>query len=377
MMAASHVSFVLYIIWSIIVLCSGETIGYGWSQWFGNNGSTTDQLFTLKSPQNTSIIRVCISIQSSYSFVRGITAYFSDNYASTGGGGGKRLCLDALNQGQCFASIYVDYASAALEGLQLSTSDNIHFPYLGSRYGGFSSTVSAINLCLSGIQVYWDTDVISGIRFHFSATDDLVYQEYQTTEVTEQPVQISNKQQTSSTQVSSVTKQEQPVIINIKSQNNDSSASTIAFIVIFMIICICLFVICYKVWGNRYQGMRNMVEFASCCKNSTAVIDDNHIWLKQWLTDTVCLEQYYKHFVVNGYERKEFVKNIEKVSQLEAMCIVKQGHQNHILKEIQKLRSKHNCIDVIDLELQNDNGKKTNENAGHLYQGVENEIIVN
>eukprot|EP01083_Nonionella_stella_P183931 665934_1 len=76
---------------SITTFCKGHIAG--WSEWFGSPNSTV----TAGSP-------------------------FSK----------RRLCTDSVNEGQCFTSVYVTYDDSFVWGLQLMTSDNILFSWLGN-----------------------------------------------------------------------------------------------------------------------------------------------------------------------------------------------------------------------------------------------------
>merc|ERR1712228_470805 len=70
--------------------------------------------------------------------------------------------------------------------------------------------------------------------------------------------------------------------------------------------------------------------------------DDGAIELKQWLMmmkfGEVFCEKYFQAFVVNGYQSLDFIKEIEKKSDLTDIGITLKGHQLKILVEIKKLK---------------------------------------
>eukprot|EP01084_Bolivina_argentea_P023915 44671_1 len=354
---------------SITTFCKGHIAG--WSEWFGSPNST-GELIILKSDNNVSITQICATFEAnahSDSKYTCISAYFSDNHAVTAGSpfSKRRLCTDSVNEGQCFTSVYVTYDDSFVWGLQLMTSDNILLSWLGRSWnsgltgytwpGNSASTASAMpNQCLTGIAVYFATSAITRIRFHFSEAADLggalTVTNNQISTTQQQPMN-----QISATQRTSVTTKQQPVVINIEQQSNDASQTS--NIILIVILAICVIAMAYKIWGYRCQRF--------IVKND----DENHMWLKQWLTDSVCLEQYYQHFAANGYEQKDFVTQIKKTTELEALGIVKKAHQKHILQEIEKLRieKKREALDVIELKIEDEDTKRRNE--GLEYTSVQ------
>jgi len=63
--------------------------------------------------------------------------------------------------------------------------------------------------------------------------------------------------------------------------------------------------------------------------------------VRLWLRDTVKLSGYgyEEKFISNGYEKLDFIKEIQDVSELIEIDIVDASHQTRLMKEIQQLRA--------------------------------------
>mmetsp|Transcript_34648 Transcript_34648/g.56475 ORF Transcript_34648/g.56475 Transcript_34648/m.56475 type:complete len:318 (+) Transcript_34648:43-996(+) len=64
--------------------------------------------------------------------------------------------------------------------------------------------------------------------------------------------------------------------------------------------------------------------------------------LRAWLEDDVVLPEYFHVLVSNGYDSMDNLKLIESEHDLEAIGIVKKGHQKRLLQEIQRLDQEGN-----------------------------------
>ena len=66
--------------------------------------------------------------------------------------------------------------------------------------------------------------------------------------------------------------------------------------------------------------------------------------MRLWISDTVCLPQYYQQFLQNGYETLDIIKEIQHREELMDIGIYRTEHQYQILAEISKLKeiSNHN-----------------------------------
>ena len=67
--------------------------------------------------------------------------------------------------------------------------------------------------------------------------------------------------------------------------------------------------------------------------------------VKEWLTGTVRLPQYYDHFVKNGFETIEFITKIKDKDDLNGIGISLKGHQLVLMEEIKKLSQLTSAIE--------------------------------
>eukprot|EP01083_Nonionella_stella_P119344 356677_1 len=63
--------------------------------------------------------------------------------------------------------------------------------------------------------------------------------------------------------------------------------------------------------------------------------------VKRWLTDNVKLPKYYNLLLENGYDKLDFIRDIEDKTDLQEIGITLPGHQVRILMEINRLNEKH------------------------------------
>ena len=73
-------------------------------------------------------------------------------------------------------------------------------------------------------------------------------------------------------------------------------------------------------------------------KHQTKIINEiQNLWnddeketekVRNWLKESVRLEQYHSNFIDNGYDTLRFVKTIKKISELEDVGIMLKGHQH-------------------------------------------------
>eukprot|EP01083_Nonionella_stella_P133733 406615_1 len=101
--------------------------------------------------------------------------------------------------------------------------------------------------------------------------------------------------------------------------------------------------------------------------------DDVCILIMQWLTDVVKLPVYYEHFIKNGYDRMEFIKNIEDKSDLRKIGIKKAGHQTRIMSQIKVLSRQSSKGNVRDMMIRSDSETltETRETEGNTNAEME------
>jgi len=127
---------------------------------------------------------------------------------------------------------------------------------------------------------------------------------------------------------------------------------------------------------NITVGSLPQMETAQGPENRALYIRDQHELhaVEKWLRETVGLSQYYNNFVVNGYERMDYIQEIKEAEQLSEIGIMDKSQQERILSAIAESDNCQSVGDYIQVEGGEghiDGGGETGEQAVSQTAGAE------